>query len=45
MDGRIDPAHPTDDQLDLRHLEAKSTPQTLCHVPETIPEQFLLALT
>ena len=45
--GIVCPAHPTDDQLewDLGNLEAKSTPQTCCYAPQTIPEPFLLCGT
>lgn len=39
------PAHPTDARLDLENSEAESTPWTLCHVPQTIPEKSAFIVT
>lgn len=37
-------ARPTDAQLDwdLGNLEARSTPRGVCHIPQAIPEAFLI---
>ncbi len=42
--GLVCSSHPTDARLDwdLGNSEAKSTPQTHCWAPKTIPEPFLL---